>query len=124
MNTKRPVNLDLGTVRLPLTALASILHRISGVFLFLGIAPALYALGLSLESPAGFECCRAALDSVAAKCIGWFLLTGLGYHFVAGVRHLLMDAGVADSRAAGTRTARITLLLSLVLSILAGVWIW
>ncbi|RFQ09412.1 succinate dehydrogenase, cytochrome b556 subunit, partial [Pseudomonas sp. ATCC 13867] len=38
MNSKRPVNLDLRTIQLPITAYTSILHRISGVILFVGIA--------------------------------------------------------------------------------------
>ncbi|HEY1026500.1 MAG TPA: succinate dehydrogenase, cytochrome b556 subunit, partial [Pseudomonas sp.] len=38
MNSQRPVNLDLRTIKLPITAYTSILHRISGVILFVGIA--------------------------------------------------------------------------------------
>jgi len=124
LNTKRPVNLDLASVRLPPAAFVSILHRISGVFLFLAIAPFLYGLELSLQSPADFEHCLACLQSTGAKCVAWLLLTGLGYHFVAGIRHLVMDMGVADSRQAGEKTAWLTLSLSLVLSIMVGVWIW
>ncbi|EAR59444.1 succinate dehydrogenase, cytochrome b556 subunit, partial [Neptuniibacter caesariensis] len=50
MNKKRPVNLDLRTIKQPLPAITSILHRVTGVALFFGAVFALYALGLSLES--------------------------------------------------------------------------
>ncbi len=55
VNSKRPVNLDLRTIKLPVTAYTSILHRISGVILFLGIAVLLFALDKSLSSEEGFE---------------------------------------------------------------------
>ncbi|WP_204311073.1 succinate dehydrogenase, cytochrome b556 subunit, partial [Stenotrophomonas maltophilia] len=59
MNSKRPVNLDLRTIKLPVTAYTSILHRISGVILFLGIAVLLFALDKSLSSEEGFEQVKA-----------------------------------------------------------------
>ncbi|MCB1849076.1 MAG: succinate dehydrogenase, cytochrome b556 subunit, partial [Halieaceae bacterium] len=51
MKDKRPVNLDIGTMRLPITAWASIAHRASGVFLFAGMAVLIWALDASLASP-------------------------------------------------------------------------
>ncbi len=44
MNKKRPVNLDIRTIQLPLTALTSILHRISGIMLFIFLGLILYML--------------------------------------------------------------------------------
>ena len=124
MNSKRPVNLDLTTIRLPLPAYASILHRISGVILFVGIAFLLYGLDLSLSSPRGFEQLTECLQSPVAKFITWGLLTGLGYHFVAGIKHLLMDAGLGEGKESGTFAAKVTLILAVLLSALAGVWVW
>ncbi|MFT5335972.1 MAG: succinate dehydrogenase / fumarate reductase cytochrome b subunit, partial [Halioglobus sp.] len=54
MKDKRPVNLDIGSMRLPLTAWASITHRASGVFIFVGMAVLLWALDASLRSPESF----------------------------------------------------------------------
>ncbi|EIY2610902.1 succinate dehydrogenase, cytochrome b556 subunit, partial [Pseudomonas aeruginosa] len=53
MNKKRPVNLDIRTIQLPLTALTSILHRISGIMLFIFLGLILYMLSKSLESEKG-----------------------------------------------------------------------
>lgn len=124
MNSKRPVNLDLTTIRLPLPAYTSILHRVSGVILFVGIAFLLYGLDLSLGSREGFEQFTECLTSPVAKFITWGLLTGLGYHFVAGIKHLLMDAGIGETKESGKTGAQITLVLGVVLSVLAGVWVW
>ncbi len=55
MNKKRPVNLDIRTIQLPLTALTSILHRISGIMLFIFLGLILYMLSKSLESEKGFN---------------------------------------------------------------------
>lgn len=120
----RPVNLDLGTIALPVTAKASILHRVSGVFLVVAVAVLLYLLDLSLGSQQGFEQVRHILGSLHAKIILWMVLAGLIYHSVAGVKHLLMDLGIGETLAGGLMAARLVFALSGVLIVLAGVWLW
>ena len=124
MKPNRPVNLDLGTISLPIAAKASILHRASGVFLFAGIAVLLYLLDLSLGSAEGFAEAGQLLGSTPAKLVFWAVLSGLIYHAVAGVKHLFMDFGIGESLAGGTLAARIVFAVSAVLVVLAGVWIW
>ena len=125
MNTReRPVNLDLTKFSFPLPALASITHRVTGVMLFVGIAFGLYALDLSLASPAGFAEARGLIANPLGKFIAWGLLTALGYHFVAGIKHLLLDWDVGDSLAGGLLATKIVIALAVVLSVLAGVWVW
>ena len=101
MKSQRPVNLDLRTIKLPITAYTSILHRVSGVILFVGIALLLLALDTSLSSPEGFEEVRAYLGSPLAKLVSWALLSALLYHLVAGVRHLIMDSGHGETLEGG-----------------------
>lgn len=124
MNSQRPVNLDLRTIKLPVTAYASILHRISGVILFFGLLILLYVLELSLSSAEGFAQVQDFLANPLVKLVLWGLLSALLYHLVAGVRHLLMDTGVGETLEGGKTGARIVLAVSLVLIVLAGVWIW
>ncbi|MFK3796435.1 MULTISPECIES: succinate dehydrogenase, cytochrome b556 subunit [unclassified Pseudomonas] len=124
MNSQRPVNLDLRTIKLPITAITSILHRISGIILFVGIAFMLYALGKSLGSEEGFADVKATLTSPLAKFIAWGLLSALLYHLVAGVRHLIMDSGVGETLEGGKLGSKIVIAVSVVLIVLAGVWIW
>ncbi|WP_122279743.1 succinate dehydrogenase, cytochrome b556 subunit [Pseudomonas syringae group genomosp. 3] len=124
MNSQRPVNLDLRTIKLPVTAYTSILHRISGVILFVGIAIMLYAMDKSLASEEGFGEVKACLTSPLAKLIIWGLLSALLYHMVAGIRHLIMDAGVGETLEGGKLGSKIVIAVSVVLILLAGVWIW
>jgi succinate dehydrogenase / fumarate reductase cytochrome b subunit len=120
----RPVNLDIGTMKLPITAYASILHRISGVFLFIVIGLMIYALDLSLSSQADFDSLAGMLSSPVAKLVLWAVLAGLSYPSVAGVKHLVMDMGYGETYEGGVLGSRITFAVSAVLIALAGVWLW
>ena len=124
VKSQRPVNLDLRTIKLPITAITSILHRISGIILFIGLAFMLYALSASLGSEEGFANVKATLTSPLAKFIAWGLLSSLLYHLVAGIRHLIMDTGVGETLEGGKLGSKIVIVVSLALIVLAGVWIW
>ncbi|OYQ04192.1 succinate dehydrogenase, cytochrome b556 subunit [Pseudomonas mandelii] len=124
MNSQRPVNLDLRTIKLPVTAYTSILHRISGIILFVSLAIMLYALDKSLDSEEGFGQVKACLTSPLAKLVIWGILSALLYHLVAGVRHLIMDMGIGESLEGGKLGSKIVIAISVVLIVLAGVWIW
>ena len=120
----RPVNLDIGTMRLPITAWASITHRATGVALFVGMAALLWLLEASLSGPEGFASVKECLDSFIAKLILWGIVSALIYHSLAGVKHLVMDFGVGETMEGGVTGARIVIALSVVLILLAGMWIW
>jgi len=124
VKSQRPVNLDLRTIKLPVTAYTSILHRISGVILFIGLAIMLYALGKSLGSEEGFGEVKACLTSPLAKFVTWGLLSALLYHLVAGVRHLIMDMGSGETLEGGKLGSKIVIVISVVLIVLVGVWVW
>ncbi|WP_312480588.1 succinate dehydrogenase, cytochrome b556 subunit [Stutzerimonas nitrititolerans] len=124
MKSQRPVNLDLRTIKLPITAYTSIFHRVSGVILFVGVAIMLLALDASLSSEEGFAEVKAYLSSPLAKLIVWALLSALLYHLVAGIRHLIMDAGHGETLEGGKLGSKIVIAVSVVLILLAGVWIW
>jgi succinate dehydrogenase / fumarate reductase cytochrome b subunit len=118
------VNLDIGTMRLPITAWASITHRASGVFLFVGTAVLLWGLDASLQSPESFEALRECLASPIAKLVIWAVVAGLIYHSLAGIKHLIMDFGIGETMEGGILGARLVFGLSIVLIIAAGVLIW
>ncbi|MGO1501889.1 MAG: succinate dehydrogenase, cytochrome b556 subunit [Marinobacter sp.] len=124
MNSKRPVNLDLGKIHFPLPAITSILHRISGIIIFVGVAFMLYGLQLSLSGEEGFSQVSELLNSFLAKLIIWGILSALLYHLVAGIKHLLMDMGIAEELESGRAAAKITIVVSVILIVLAGVWVW
>ena len=120
----RPVNLDISTIRLPLAAITSITHRISGVILFVGIGILLWILDNSLSSRDGFNNLQETLTSPLITFIVWGVLSALAYHIVAGIKHLLMDLGFGESRKAAPRGAMLVVVVSAVLILLLGVWLW
>jgi len=124
VNKNRPVNLDISTIRLPITAYISILHRVSGVILFGVVALLLWALDTSLSSEDGFRSLAETFSSPIVKVITWGCLIALGYHLVAGIRHLIMDVGVGESKEGGLMGAKIVAALAVVVIVLAGLWVW
>jgi succinate dehydrogenase / fumarate reductase cytochrome b subunit len=126
MKTDRPVFLSLSPFQFswPLAALASITHRITGVALFVVIAFLFYLLELGLGSEQSFAEAAALLDEPLPKLIIWGVLAALIYHFVAGVKHLLLDFHVGDSLEGARIAAGLSVAISVVLIGLAGVWLW
>lgn len=124
MNDKRPVNLDLSQFSFPLPALTSIVHRATGIILFVGIAILMYILELSLASEESFNAVKESLDGFFVKFIIWGILSGLLYHLVAGIKHILMDFGIGETLEGGVLGAKVTIVISVVLILLAGAWLW
>ena len=120
----RPVNLDLQTMRFPLTAIASILHRVSGVITFVAVAILLWLLNLSLSSPKGFTTAVSITDSGLVTLMLWGILTALFYHIVLGVRHLLMDLGYFEEMETGLASTKVSFVIVAILSVFAGVLVW
>jgi len=124
VKANRPVNLDIGTISLPITAKASILHRVSGVFMVAGVAVLLYLFDLSLASPEGFAEAQTLLAAPLAKLVLWAVTAGLIYHTVAGIKHLIMDMGIGETLEGGTLGAYAVFMFSAILIAMAGFWIW
>lgn len=121
---QRPVNLNLFTIKFPIPAIASILHRISGIILFLLIPLLLWMLQASLASEKQFLELKNSLDSFGFKFILWVFLAALFYHLFAGIRHLLMDTGVGESLQAARFSAWCVMVLTVMVVILTGIWLW
>ncbi|MEW6119697.1 MAG: succinate dehydrogenase, cytochrome b556 subunit [Pseudomonadota bacterium] len=100
----RPVYLDLRRMRLPLPGWVSILHRISGVLLFLAFPASVWGLSISLASEAGFQALASLLQHPYAKILLVALAWAFTHHFFSGLRHLALDA----HRGVGLRQARMT----------------
>jgi succinate dehydrogenase / fumarate reductase cytochrome b subunit len=125
VNKKRPVNLDIATISMPVTAIVSILHRVTGVILFVGLAFLFYAFDLSLDSQEGFDQVVNVLQtSFIAKFIIWGIVSALMYHLVAGIKHLFMDIGYFEELESGQLAAKANLVIAAILILVVGVWIW
>ncbi|MGL4615009.1 MAG: succinate dehydrogenase cytochrome b556 subunit [Shewanella sp.] len=121
---QRPVHLDLQTIRFPATAIASILHRISGVIMLFAVGILMWLLNSTLTSAESFAGVQALFDNFVVKFVIWGILTALAYHLFGGLRHLIMDTGRWEELASGTASAKAIFALTVAFSIVAGVWVW
>lgn len=124
MTKQRPVNLDLTSLKFPPMAIASILHRLSGILLFVLFPMMLCFLHQSLQSEAAYNQLVVQLSSPMHKVLLWAFLSALVYHVLAGIRHMIMDMGFGEGLAAGRRTAMLLLVVAAILIIFLGIWLW
>ena len=124
MARPRPKYLDLLRIRLPLPALVSILHRISGAVLFLFIPFLLWLFQLSLESPQSFAQFKAVLSLWAVKLVLIGLMWGYLHHLCAGIRHLALDLHYGTELAAARATSKAVLAASIGLTVVAAAMLW
>ena len=87
----RPKNLNLFTIRLPINAIVSILHRVSGIGLFLSIPLILLDLQYLVRSEGSYTTLTSWLDTWFIKLVLIGLSWAFFHHFFAGIRHLLQD---------------------------------
>ena len=116
----RPVFLNLLQIKLPVTGLVSIAHRISGLLLFISLPIALYLLGLSLSSEAGFQRSVAILQSLPLRLLALLAIWALLHHLLAGLRFLLIDLDLGVHKTPARASAFSVLLGGVVLTLLAG----
>ena len=125
MQESRPVNLNPLTLRFPVTAIVSILHRISGVLIFLFLPIVLYALDTGLLSKGNFQDLLFKLQNTfSMTALLWFMLSTVGFHVLAGVRHLIMDAGFLEEWRVARFTAYLVFVLAAVWVIWLGIIVW
>jgi succinate dehydrogenase / fumarate reductase cytochrome b subunit len=88
------------------------------------MAVLIWMLDASLRGPESFASLQQTLTSVPAKLVLWVILAGAAYHAVAGIKHLVMDFGIGESMEGGVLGAKIVIVSAVVLTLLAGIWIW
>ena len=124
---KRPRNIGMGSLlhyRFPITAMASILHRLSGILLFLFVPLLIWALDLSLRSEQGFTSLKHCLQHSWVGVLLWLFGAALIYHLIAGVKHLLMDLGWCEGKTSGKVASWIVILIAIALIVWWGVALW
>lgn len=118
---------QIRTYRLPPAGFVSILHRISGAILFLLLPFIIWMFDVSLTSEITFERFTSVFVAGAGFLPGWFvklvtlgIIWGYLHHFIAGVRHLYMDATHSVTKEFGHSSAVITLALGFGLTVILG----
>ncbi|MEE9580958.1 MAG: succinate dehydrogenase, cytochrome b556 subunit [Nitrosomonadaceae bacterium] len=125
MHRKRPKHLNLMEIKLPLPAVISILHRVSGVLLFFpGIPILLYSLQMVLESPQSHDEFYTIMTGLPVKSalvlFVWFFM----HHLCAGIRHLALDLHYGIELEQARMSSRLVFVAGFVLTLLVGTAIW
>lgn len=124
MNKKRPKHLALHKIKLPLPGFVSILHRVSGVLLFLALPGLLLMLQYSLTSIETHTQLLAVLTQPLSKLALLGLLWAFLHHFFAGLRYLAIDLHYVRNLAQARGSSKAVMLVSVLLTIFMGVKLW
>lgn len=124
IKNKRPVYLNLLKIRLPIMGVVSFGQRLSGFFLFLIIPLGVYLLHLSTVSSASFSEVIRLFDTTLFKLINTAIIASIVHHFVAGIRFLLIDFDVGVEKASAITSAKMVLVLDVLLIAILMCWVW
>jgi succinate dehydrogenase / fumarate reductase cytochrome b subunit len=118
---------DAAQYRLPLAGVVSILHRLSGLLMFVLLPFIIWMFDNSVTSEISYDGFIGVFAAGIGIFPGWFvklvalsLIWAYLHHLIAGLRHLWMDAAHAVSLAQGSKSAQITMVLSLLLTAALG----
>lgn len=117
-------NIDLKSISkywMSMNAIVSILHRISGVILFLLIPFMVWLLDHSLANENSFLSLMGLFDGFCVRLLIWVLLSALIYHLMAGIKHLLMDMGWMESIKGSYWSSLVVFSISFVIILALGV---
>lgn len=120
----RPVFLEIPNIRLPIPGIVSILHRISGVALFVALPVLLYLLSGTLSQQSDFESYRTFVSNPLVKLALIGLLWAYLHHFLAGIRFLFLDAHKGLELNTARNTAKFVFVAALVLTVVIGALLW
>ncbi|MTV37986.1 succinate dehydrogenase, cytochrome b556 subunit [Duganella radicis] len=109
---------ELSNYRMPLASIVSILHRISGVGMFLLLPFVLYLLQNSLRSEISFAYYEGFVTYPLVKVIILGLSWSFLHHMIAGIRHLVMDLHIGLDKHSARKSSATVLIISLVLTAL------
>jgi succinate dehydrogenase / fumarate reductase cytochrome b subunit len=120
MNKKRPKHLALHKIKLPLPGFVSILHRISGMFLFLSLPLLLWMLQASLRSIETYTQLQEILQHPLSKLAVLGVLWSFLHHFCAGIRYLALDLHLGSSLRKARASSWWVMGTSLLLTVVIG----
>jgi succinate dehydrogenase / fumarate reductase, cytochrome b subunit len=117
---KRPKNLDLKSIRLPLPGILSIIHRISGAGIFLLLPVLLWLLQSSLTSPETFAVFKGVFGNPLVKIVLFGLIYLYMHHFCSGIRYILLDLHKGIDLESARLSSKIVFVVSIVLTLIIG----
>ena len=123
MIKKRPKHLALHKIKLPLPGLISILHRVSGLLLFVSLPLILWMFQASLRSIETYTQLINILQYPLSKLFLLGLLWAFFHHFCAGIRYLAIDLHIVSSLAKARSSSWWVLGVSLLFTVVIGAWL-
>ena len=117
----RPVFINLFKIKFPLTAIASIMHRIAGLLMILCLPFLIYMFDLSLHDKASFAQVISITSQPLVSTLLYVLLWSISHHFFSGLRYFLIDLELISGKQAARNSAVIVIVVGL-LPILILAW--
>jgi len=124
--SSKPVNINLFKIQLPLSALLSISHRVSGILIFFMVLPvSSYIFNIISQNEGAFiSFFELYNSSIFLRTFVLFNILIFEYHVVAGIRHMLMDFHlISETLTASNTSAKITVVLFLMIALLTTLWV-
>ena len=119
----RPISPHLQVYKLPLTGIFSIIHRMTGVLLSVGLIFFVYILYAVAGGSNTYAAMQALMSLWLVRLIYWGFIYAFFFHLCHGVRHLIWDAGKSFNRDTLNRYAIIELGASLVLTLITLIFV-
>ncbi|MEI6268002.1 MAG: succinate dehydrogenase, cytochrome b556 subunit [Methylococcaceae bacterium] len=123
INSNRPVSPHLQVYKLPLTGVISILHRMTGVLLSVGLILIVYVLYAVAGGSNTYTAMQDFMRPILMQVIYWGFIYALFFHLCHGVRHIIWDAGKSFERDTLNRYAMIELGSSFVLTVITFLFV-
>ncbi len=122
---RRPVYLNLFAIRLPLPGIVSILHRVSGILLFVvGIPLVLAGVQASLASAESYATWKALFSDWWTKLVLLALAWAYVYHLLAGIRHLVLDMHIGLDLPVARQSSAVVIVVSLLVTAAVAMKLW
>jgi len=124
-STSRPIYLNLFKIKLPISGIISIFHRLTGVLMFLAIPVSLYLLQLSVESISSYESVVSLMLYPLSRFFILLVTWSFVHHFLTGIRFLLIDIDLFLDKESVRRSAWAVVFVEFVLMavIVVGVFL-
>jgi len=103
--SQRPVYLNLLKIKLPIAGFMSIVHRATGMFMFLALPILIYLLDQSLSGPEGYAAANEAVHGFFGVIFVFLIMWSLAHHLLAGIRYLLIDVDMGVEKEIAGKTA-------------------
>ncbi|GGG02350.1 MULTISPECIES: succinate dehydrogenase, cytochrome b556 subunit [Cysteiniphilum] len=127
MKHQGPRNIGLGSIKsysFPITAISSIIHRITGVLMVVLLPFLIWGFSLSMRCGGDFYYVQDLLIHSPWSIVAWIFISAVSYHVIAGIRHLIMDLGFGEEMCVARASSIAVLVLGVLVTIFWGLWLW